>query len=209
MSNKDGNFVVFEHTSFKNLIYNWVKKVKEQLSSYPYACGKESEGIHHFTNWVSVMNRGLLNYGDERNLLQLLEAIEDEFFRYNSAIDVCEKISLDSTERREDIAFLIQQLRRGHVGLPEFLEAPSKNVNEIDQEWKWLQSMVLDEDPKPEGVDPEQGLAHLQKIFGEELDYIAKNKNTDSIFEIVEHIGDGLIIDIGNKLQPILGDQSC
>ena len=210
MSNKDGNLVIFEHTTFRNLIHNWVKKVEEHLANYPYACAKEAEGIHHFTNWVSVMNRGLLNYGaDERNLPQLLETIEDESRRYNIAIDTFEKISQDSAERREDIAFLTQQLRRGHVGLPEFLEAPSnsKNMSEIDQEWKWLQSMVLDEDPKPEGV--EQSLGNLQQLFGEELDYIAKNKDTHSIFEIVEHIGDGLIIDIQKKIEPILGTKAA
>lgn len=207
MSNKDNNLVIFEYTTFKKMICNWVEKVKEELSDCICILGKESESTHigsHFMDWVSTMNGYLLKYESERDLPQLLEAIAQGSHRYDSAIDAFEAVSKDLAERSGDIAFLIQLLRDEQMRLTESLEERYKDMVKIDQEWNWFQSIVLDEDPKQVDVNPEQGLGNLQKMFGKELDYIAKNQDTDSIFEDVERIGDRLIADIGKKLEPIL-----
>ena len=205
MSNKDNNLVIFEYTTFKKLIRDWVDKVEKELTDCLCILGKEAESTHigsHFMDWVSTMKRCLLKCKSGRDLPQLLEAIAQESHRYDSAIEGLEAVSTDLAEHSEDIASLIQLLQDEQMRSPD--NAPVKT----DHDWNWLQNLIMDEAPKQMDVNPEQSVENrLQKVFAKELDYIAKNEDTDAIFEDVERIGDKLITDIGKKLELVLSSQ--
>ena len=59
----------------------------------------------------------------------------------------------------------------------------------------------------PDTYHQEMNLQNLQKKFREELDYIAKGKETDDIFRAAQKINNEIIPDIVQILSPIVGNE--
>ena len=82
---------------------------------------------------------------------------------------------------------------------PEILSKTKKILSLLTDMSEELTS-IFEKVPEQKHVEIEQKLINLDKMFGEELDYVRINSKTDEIFETVEEICSKFTIDIQEEL---------
>ena len=234
MSNENNDLVIFEYKTFEERLYECASS-SPAWAPVIHACIDKHKGEENLNKLVEGLTGEAYPQGDviatwneiSENVAKTSENIDtliQQFERRNlldpsnqplvSLIDALNTLILYSSGSHSSGVNHIEQkwmqkIRSTLTDNMETWKEDSDFVRLMEQDPDLARSMGTDAESEflPDTYHQEMNLKNLQKKFREELDYIAKGKETDDIFRAAQKINNEIIPDIVQILSPIVGNE--